>query len=739
MDERWSSVRPVPAAPGARAAAVRAARSALLATGVASALATGAVAAEPGSDGRVYERVSPAQKGTSAAQDIFAVADDGGSINYTLYGAVEGQHSFGVRTPLRASRTATHWWNDAVTPKTRIVSGLDSNKEAVVLATSSDGATALVKTPYALEERDEDEEQDLYLLDISSGEARLVSAAESGHDAAGSKPYMAGVTNDLSVITFRQADPLTPDAPTNGGVYQWRDGAITLVSRNSDDDPVAPAATQQSDQRTSMSSVQTFEVRLPHGGMHNVSDDGSVVFWQATALPTQLGRLFARIDGNTTIAYTTSQRSASGGTPAGTHPTATRFLGAKPDGSAVYFSSTEMLADDATQGGGIYRYTFADGRLSQVTSASIGGTNVAISSAMISGDGTHVYFVSNQRLTADAGTFNGYVWSETGGTRLVAAFGGGAPRIERVGRDGRFALFETAASVNGALTGGNRVVYRYDAQEGELLCASCRPDGSAAETDTLLNIGIVGRNLSDDGEVYFTTADRLVEADVNGVRDVYAFDGHEPLLISSGRGSVNSHYGDSSDDGIDVFFVTREQLADDDIDDLNDVYTARRGGGFPPLPEDPVIPCRGTACVLPAPVPDFATPASELLDGVGNVDEPAIALPSLRLQPIGTAARKRFARTGATVVRVRTTTKAKVNVTLRVRMGGRWVRSARAAKALNKAGTAKVRVALTRRARRALASAGALRVRIEARSSRTTGTVSRGFVLRLSSRAKGAR
>ena len=55
-------------------------------------------------------------------------------------------------------------------------------------------------------------------------------------------------------------------------------------------------------------------------------------------------------------------------------------------------------------------------------------------------------------------------------------------------------------------------------------------------------------------------------------------------LISAGDGNFAARFADASDDGSDVFFTTAQPLVSQDDDQALDIYDARIGGGFPPVP-----------------------------------------------------------------------------------------------------------------------------------------------------------
>jgi hypothetical protein len=275
-----------------------------------------------------------------------------------------------------------------------------------------------------------------------------------------------------------------------------------------------------------------------------------------------------------------------------------------------------------------------------------------------SDDGRYLYFTGE--------SFEIYLWHEGAisyvgkvdsgdGEELV----GGRPaaittRQSQVSPDGRLLLFQShfgknLLSVRGGVDydhgncfgnlGSCRELYLYSADNDELKCVSCNPSGAAATVDAAsrathltfdgdfkLPQGLVtesayqSRVVSSGGRyAYFTTAERLVPADTNGVPDAYLYDNDtdRPYLLSSGEDSSPSYFLDASEDGTDVFFATRERLSGWDVDGAYDVYDARVGGGFPEPPPPPPG-CQGDAC-QPAPSAlNDPTPASSSFQGAGN-------------------------------------------------------------------------------------------------------------------------
>ncbi len=141
-------------------------------------------------------------------------------------------------------------------------------------------------------------------------------------------------------------------------------------------------------------------------------------------------------------------------------------------------------------------------------------------------------------------------------------------------------------------------VYEYNAETGELACASCDagdapPLGSAfigaklgERTSTAFH---QPRSLSNDGgRLFFSSPDPLVPGLQGGSDKVFEYENGAAQLISGGEGGGEAVFLDASASGGDVFFATRERLAPIDTDALLDVYDARVDGGVSvPTPRRP--------------------------------------------------------------------------------------------------------------------------------------------------------
>lgn len=278
----------------------------------------------------------------------------------------------------------------------------------------------------------------------------------------------------------------------------------------------------------------------------------------------------------------------------------------------------------------------------------------------VSGDGSHVYFVSKAQLDGtkgSAGQPNLYVWSGTA-PRYIATVAAsdlertsgnspGRPALtnwtgwvtnrpksnleqgpgadsSRTTPDGSVLVFESKAKLTAYDNAGHTEIYRYDDEGEDLACVSCNPLAEPATGDARLqdlmrvNSPTIVHNLTADGSrVFFETPEALVEADVDGVNDIYQWseegEAGSLALISSGQ---STEYplaeGMSVDyvpppnlllsvtpDGEDVLFISQDALVPGAPGGgAGQIYDARINGGFP-APAEPAI-CLEEGCKPPA-------------------------------------------------------------------------------------------------------------------------------------------
>jgi hypothetical protein len=329
------------------------------------------------------------------------------------------------------------------------------------------------------------------------------------------------------------------------------------------------------------------------------------------------------------------------------------YDGMTGDGTKVFFTTADPIGSDSDTSTDVFR---ADVGTSSATvtrvSAGTGGSGdtdactptgnwnsiegatdcgalgLAGGGGVATGDGT-VYFLSPELLAgAAAGGTAGEpnLFSEVpgGSPKFVATLAVTDPLVVhaaddaalrstediQVTRSGEFAAFGSRQPITGYPTNGHLAVYRYDEPNGVVACASCASTRARSDSDAVLPHN--GGGLSEDGRVFFTTADPLNLRDLNGDKtDAYEWKGSGPRLISTGTSQFDSALLSASNDGKDVLFFTHDVLAPQDHNgNLVKIYDAREGGGFYVQLNEP--PCRASdECHGPGtqapPPPDIGT------------------------------------------------------------------------------------------------------------------------------------
>jgi DNA-binding beta-propeller fold protein YncE len=342
--------------------------------------------------------------------------------------------------------------------------------------------------------------------------------------------------------------------------------------------------------------------------------------------------------------------------------------GASLDGGLAFLTSAQKLTADASPtGADLYRYDAEADALTDLT-PNAGGAGVQ-KVLGVSSDGAYAYFLAGGALApgASAAKPNLYAWHE-GQIRLIATLASKETQFTleptpndygRVSSNGRYLGF----LFGGRLAGPHpkaawpfRQAYLYDYGADSLECASCPPGGYASA-----DVGLHGvptnrtstgtrsfknsetgltRNVSDGGQFFFQSKDRLLLRDTNEKYDVYEYAGGQVHLISSGQDLSDSYFGDATPSGSDAFFTTREGLVGQDTDPLIDLYDARVGGGLASqLASARGAVCQGDGCQGPfTSPPPGAGPGTSSFEGAGNPPPPA-------------QCKKGFARKGARCVK----------------------------------------------------------------------------------------
>ena len=201
---------------------------------------------------------------------------------------------------------------------------------------------------------------------------------------------------------------------------------------------------------------------------------------------------------------------------------------------------------------------------------------------------------------------------DSAGARHTAEF--------QVTPNGEFAVFSSTLPLTGFESAGYEEIYRYDAaSESEpLTCVSCDPTGNEPSAGSELAAN--GLSLTNDGRVFFTSAEALVERDGISRKNVYEWEakGVGPQaalcqtaggcidLITTGTSPFDSSLLGASANGTDAYFFTRDKLVpQDENGDLVRIYDARELGGFeyapPPIPCKASDECHGPSSSVPPP------------------------------------------------------------------------------------------------------------------------------------------
>jgi hypothetical protein len=611
------------------------------------ALRTGFSASLP--DCRAYELVTPVTTASSQpdpfssreAEPAGLAARDGNSMSYISIDVLPGSDSGGGNYV--STRGEDGWSSENVTPRQAYTGDRCTTANTKVMAYSPNLLAAVLfaggeQPAYAYSEENERGGgcgaetvevvngeplgvKNLFLRDNTNASYRLINAAPTGITPENAN--FDGASVDLSHVVFDEQAPLTSNAPDGADdLYDWTEGGLELVTVLPDGAPVAG----------SLAASWETQPRV-------ISANGSHIFFTAD------GKLYVRLNGTQTVQIDASQVGGGGG--------GGKFQEASVDGSLVFFTddASADLTSDTVPGSGtnLYLYDVPSGQLTDLTPGGAGSNFEMIGA---SEDGSYLYFSATAALAsgATAGQSNLYLLHD-GTTTLIATATLGACRLGpcmlAVSNDGLFFAFSTTRSLptvnfpsgydnTDASTGElDNETYLYDVASNELSCASCNPSGEPpAAGGAGLEAGQFGapHPVSDDGRLFFDTAEALLPRDTNGKTDVYEYEDGQLHLISTGTSSGESALVDTSEGGNDVFFLTRQQLVPQDThEELRVIYDARVDGGFPAVVSPP--PCTtADACRTPVtPQPSiYGAPSSQTFSGAGNLAAPVAPRPAVK-------------------------------------------------------------------------------------------------------------
>jgi len=399
------------------------------------------------------------------------------------------------------------------------------------------------------------------------------------------------------------------------------------------------------------------------GAAGAVSADGSKIFFvtEATGIKCEgPSSLYMRVNDKETIEVSRPAPAVSL-EPGELHEV--RYNGASSDGSRVFFNTSTPLTANETPAeksvNKLYMYETVSSSLTLIRSGvpvTRGGNGRFV---ITSKDGSTIYYNTGEQLyrysvaskesTFVAGVSSPTFFSEPSyttpdGRFLVFASGRGGVELPPAGSH-RFELRGI----------GHNELYRYDADDGTVLCVSCGDVIAPADGEMLEPLfggAVLTTNdeippfvqMSEDGQkVFFETTAQLVPQDQNSTfvelsrgtggnpgMDVYEWEAGGThgctltqgctSLLSSGEDVGAARYLGASRDGGDVFFATSAQLVPEAAHGYGNIYDARIDGGFATqAPSPPCSSCQGVG----SSALQFNTPASGSFFGVGNLHPPA--------------------------------------------------------------------------------------------------------------------
>jgi hypothetical protein len=339
----------------------------------------------------------------------------------------------------------------------------EGNFAATLRGASTDGTVAFLTTDEQLDAADTDSLLDIYRRDLTAGTTTLVSVAGTCPAAADCGASYGGVSPDGEHAYFETNERLVAeDQDSSQDVYDWSVGGgpalVSIGPAGGNADRIATFADASND--STRIYFETDESLLagdqdaandvyersggttslisagPTGGngdfpasLEWVSPDGStptVLF--GTAEPLTSGDkdltqdVYARSGGTVTL-----RSSAATG---GNGPYNASFAGASNDGARIFVVTSEPLVPAADADAALDVYEISGG---VATLASTGPAAVPTSipagvpTGAVAADGSHVFFITEERLTEGDPDAENDVYDHFSGGTLLASTGNTAP------------------------------------------------------------------------------------------------------------------------------------------------------------------------------------------------------------------------------------------------------------------------------------------------------------------------
>lgn len=352
-------------------------------------------------DCRAYEQSSPVDKnGGDLTATVPFLAATNGKVTFLSSSGVPGGEGSQELPVYLASRGAG-WSTQGLLPPA------DAGQNAEVIGWTPDLSWIFDRA----DKLGEPQKTSLYARSSSAGPLLTIVK-----DVTGLKPRLAGASTDGDVVVFESKVKLTGEAiEGRSNIYLWQRSGdkLSLLSVLNDGSSPAKGAFAGPYDWIKGTSPAT----LNEGGatreyytqdLGAISPDGRAAFFTAAGT----GQLYLRrnptqaqspLDGEgkckdlalaCTIRISTSQKTNGKG-PDGTDPAGERpaaFMGASTDGTRSFFTSTEMLTDDANTGpeqepAAIACANAADGSAKDLKCISASAAGIAV-------DATHIYWAN---------------------------------------------------------------------------------------------------------------------------------------------------------------------------------------------------------------------------------------------------------------------------------------------------------------------------------------------------------
>jgi nicotinamidase-related amidase len=356
--------------------------------------------------------------------------------------------------------------------------------DVVFAGASADGTKALFTTLEQLTTDDSDFQVDLFQWSAGSPLAVKVSAGNEPVDAA-----FRGVSSTGTKVFFTTAEKLvSEDTDSALDVYQWSAGVTTRISQGLAGGNGGSNATFAGSSADGGKVFFTTAEKLTYDDLDSAADlyqrSGTTTVRISQGPGTGNGAFPASFAGTagTHVFFTTAEALTADDTDSQvdiydrTGTTTTRvsqgaingngafaptFVGASSDGTKVFFTTVEKLADDDTDSV-VDVYRRYSGTTTWMSQGQIHGNGpIPVTFRAISADGSRVFFTSDEVLTSNDTDAKTDVYERVGGTTYRASSGNGpfAATYRAASSDGKRMFFETAEKVVAADTDGSTDVY----------------------------------------------------------------------------------------------------------------------------------------------------------------------------------------------------------------------------------------------------------------------------------------